>query len=187
MNELNVGPKLTDGCLQDNYRSFDERQQELRAINTSEADNARRRRNSPFSDFYQTNRGHSKELLWLAINQPKAHGILILLLEHMDEYNALMCSYQVLQDALNVSYKTISRGIAVLKEKGFIAIFKSGTSNVYVVNNRLAWSSWGTNVPYCKFPANIILSAAENKEQYEKSKIKQLSLINEAERTQVNE
>lgn len=52
-------------------------------------------------------------------------------------------------------------GTAILIKEGFIYICKSGTSNIYVVNNDLTWNSWGNNVQYCEFPANIVLSACE--------------------------
>ena len=60
-----------------------------------------------------------------------------------------------------------------MKEKGYIAVFKSGTSNVYAVNDKVAWNSWGTNYAYSKFPANIILSISEQEESIQ-TKLKNL-------------
>ena len=63
----------------------------------------------------------------------------------MDNYNAVICSYQVFQEALGMSGRTVSRAIKYLKDNGFIYIYKSGSSNVYIANKNLVWRSWGTN------------------------------------------
>lgn len=166
----------------DNIRTFDERARELELQKKAEEDARKRAKQSPYGNWYQFNREHSKEMIWLAGKYPKAHQILLFLLDQMDDYNAVMCSYQVFQEALEISKQTITRSIKVLKDKGFLAVLKSGTSNVYIVNDDLAWGSWAVNKPYCKFPANIILSATENQEYIlEKNKIKQISIKDEVE------
>ena len=33
--------------------------------------------------------------------------------------------------------------------------------NVYTINPKIIWKSWGKNIKYCEFPANIIISKAE--------------------------
>ncbi len=118
---------------------------------------------SPFSQFYQVNKNHSDELIWLVKENRSAYCILLFLTNHMDKYNAVMCSYTVLQEALGVSPATIRRAIKLLKENGYIHIYKSGTSNVYVLNPDLVWNSWGNNKQYCQFPVNVILSKSEQK------------------------
>lgn len=60
---------------------------------------------------------------------------------------------------------TVARCVKYLKDHGFLYVYKTGTSNVYVANKNLVWNSWGNNVEYCEFPANIILSASEQEER----------------------
>src|SRR5690625_7587873 len=72
-----------------------------------------------------------------------------------------MCSYKVLQEQFSVSSDTIRRAIKLLREKQYIDVYKSGTSNVYAVNKQIAWNSWGSNFKHGKFSANIILSDNE--------------------------
>jgi len=150
--------------INSNTVSFEERQKELDEKEKFEEEERKREKQSPYRKWYQFNLDHNKDMMWLARNASKAHLILLFLLEQMDGYNAVMCSYQVLCDALNIGRTTASQAVKILKDKGFIAVLKSGTSNVYVVNSDLAWKSWGKNKQYCKFPANIILSATENTE-----------------------
>lgn len=165
--------------LNENSRTFTERQKELEQIDQRNKEDQEREKYSPYSNWYQFNRDHSKAMIQLATKHPKAQAILLFLLEQMDNYNAVMCSYQVFQEALQISQVTVARSVKILKDQGFIAILKSGSSNVYIVNDDLAWSSWGKNKKYSKFPANIIISAEENIDYYiQKQNIKQINIKN---------
>lgn len=179
MHTLHVGEHSRDGMnvFSDSHVTPEERMLMLEQLEYAETEERLREKKSPYKKWYQFNKEHSKEMIWLATNHPKAQGILLFLLEHMDGYNAVICSHQVLSEALAISTKTVARAIKVLKECGFIAVLKSGTGNVYVVNNNLAWSSWGTNYKYCQFPANVVLSAGENKEFLEQVKTTQIKQV----------
>lgn len=157
----NISVSNTREIMNPNSLTFDERQMELEKQAEAEKLARKKMKNSPFSNFYQFNREHSKEMIWLATNYPKANGILLFLLDQMDDYNAVMCSNKVISEALGIGRTTVSTSIKVLKDNGFITIYKSGTSNVYAVNKELAWSSWGTNYKYAKFGAKIIISQSE--------------------------
>ena len=86
--------------------------------------------------------------------------------EHMDGYNALMASYRVFEDYTGKSSRTVTRCIKDLYDGGYIDILKSGTSNVYIINQAIAWTSYGNQKQYCKFNGNILISASENKDYY---------------------
>lgn len=147
-----------------NEVSFEQRERDLRAQERAEQEELKRERKSPFKAFYQVNKEHSEDLMWLVKTNPNAYRILLFLFDHMDKYNAVMCSYQVFQESLEISRATASRAVKLLKSKGFIAVLKSGTSNVYIANPDLVWNSWGNNMLYCEFPANVILTASEQEE-----------------------
>lgn len=179
MSMLQVGTKTDNSILLDDHRTFEERQIEIEKMKAAEEKTRKMEKQSPYKNWYQFNKAHTKNAIWLASNHPKAYAILLFLLDQMDEYNAVMCSYQVLQEALEVSQVTVARSVKILKEKGFVAILKSGTSNIYVINDDLAWSSWSTNKKYCKFPTNVVLSATENQDyldKVEQAKFKTLSV-----------
>ena len=108
-----------------------------------------------------------KQKLIVQLKHPKAAAIISFLVDQMDNHNAVMCSYKVLEEVLGVSSETIRRNIKILKENGYIAVLKSGTSNVYAVNDSIFWKSWGNNKQYSKFPANIILSLSEQEKDYQ--------------------
>ena len=128
------------------------------------------------SDFVQLYRNHITEVRWLLKKNPLACEIFLFLLEHMDTSNALACSSALLEDYFEKSRTTIFRAIKVLKEEGFVHTLKLGTSNVYIVNQDIAWSSWNNKKEYCKFEGKILVSRKENKDyaykkNFEKPKI----------------
>lgn len=148
-----------------NEISFETQKRLLEQQEQEDLEKLKKERKSPFNNFYQINADHSEELIWIVKENPNAFRVFLFLLDHMDKYNAVMCSYQVFQEALDIGRTTASTAIKFLKKHGFIYVYKSGTSNVYVTNPDIAWKSWGNNRKYCEFPANIILSASEQEER----------------------
>ncbi len=148
-----------------NEVSFEQRARDLAEQEREEQKALANSRKSPFSRFYQVNKDNSEYLRSCLKENPKALEVLFFIFDHMDKYNAVVCSYKVFQEALGISAKTVQRSIAYLKEHGFLYVYKTGTSNVYVANKDLVWNSWGNNVEYCEFPANIVLSASEQEER----------------------
>lgn len=127
------------------------------------------KKKSVFKQFYQLNKANAIYIESAIAENPKAMRLLLFFFRHMDDYNAIMCSYKVIQEVLGVSRQTASNAVKYLKEKGFIYIYKSGTSNVYVANKNLAWKSWGNNWKYSKFPSNILISSSEQEDNLKKA------------------
>lgn len=115
-------------------------------------------------DFIQFYRNHIDNVTKLAREQPKAYDLFMLLCKNMDGTNALCASNIVLQELLHCKKATVCRAVKYLKDNGWVCILKSGTSNVYIVNPDVAWTSYGNQKEYCKFQANILLSSSENNE-----------------------
>ena len=149
--------------------SFKQRAMDLIAKEQEELEELKRQKKGPFARFYQVNKDNSEYLRSCLKENPKALQVLFFIFDHMDKYNAVVCSYKVFQDALDMGQATVARSIKYLKEHGFLYVYKTGSSNVYIANKDLVWNSWGNNREYCEFPANIVLTASE---QEERSKIK---------------
>lgn len=148
-----------------NEVSFEQRARDLQVLERKEQEQIAKIRKSPFSSFYQVNKDNSEYLRSCLKENPKALELLFFIFDHMDKYNAVICSYKVFQEALGMGQATVARAIKYLKEHGFLYVYKTGTSNVYVANKDLVWNSWGNNVEYCEFPANIVLSKSEQEER----------------------
>ena len=128
------------------------------------ADNIKQQeKNGNFVQFYRDN---MQAVAKLAGKNPTAFQIFMFICEHMDGYNALMASYQVFMDYTGKGRTTCSNAIKYLYDNGYVDILKSGTSNVYIINQAIAWTSYSNQKQYCKFNGNILISASENKDYY---------------------
>lgn len=169
MAELAVG--ANHNVLNPNSVTYEERQRQLENQDKKEKEARERAKKSPFKNFVQVNKDYYKAEDWLMAKSPIAYRIFKFLINGMDDYNAVICSYKVLQENFGVSQDTVRRAIKLLKEKQYIEVYKSGTSNVYAINKNIVWNSWGTNYDYAKFGANIILSESEQEKSVQ-AKIK---------------
>lgn len=169
MDTLFVGDN--SDILNPNSVTFSERQQQLEQEKRYEEEVQQRAKKSPYDRFVQVNKDYYKAEDWLMAKSPIAYRIFKFLINNMDSYNAVICSYQVLQEAFDVSSSTITRAVKLLRDKKYIDVYKTGTSNIYSINKNIVWNSWGTNFEYAKFGANIILSESEQEESI-KAKIK---------------
>lgn len=97
------------------------------------------------TDFVQINLERQKEIRALANENVNSFLVFSFMMEHMDVYNELMCSYKVLQEALNIKRTTASNAVQLLVNRGFVIIKKLGISNVYVINDDIVCKSYGKN------------------------------------------
>jgi DNA-binding transcriptional ArsR family regulator len=161
-----------------------EREKELRlreierqqAEEQSQREQAKKNRN-----FVQIYRDNMPEIRWLMNKNGTAAGILFFILEHMDGKNALACSYTVFEDYFDVSKATVTRALKLLRDNGFIGVLKMGTSNVYVVNTEIAWTSWNNQKEYAFFEGNILVSRKENKDYAYRNQFDRFKLLRERE------
>ena len=133
-----------------------------------------RQKKSPFTKWTQQNNDEEAQeaRYWLMKKSPIAYCVMDFLASNMDRYNAVICSYRVMQEKFGYSRAALSEAIKLLKEHNYIDVKKTGTSNIYILYKRLYWISWGTNYAYAQFGANIIISASEqDKETQEEVKL----------------
>ena len=147
--------------------TFEQRQADLDAIQKAEQDARERERKSPFSHFAQLNLDQTHALIHLTRKSPRAAEIFLFLVQRMDNYNAIVCSHTIFEEALGMSRATVARAVKVLKDSGFIDIRKSGTTNVYLINKEIVWKSWGTNYKYAEFGAKVLIAESEQEQETE--------------------
>lgn len=180
-NEIVVTANKTFSVDDDGKRSFKQREEELAKLNKQDKEINKKKKNSPYTNFLQVNKDTYKKEDALMKENPLAYRVWRFLAQNMDNYNALMVSYTVLTGMFEVSRTTMYRAIKILEEGEYVKITKSGTSNIYSLNDEMVWSSWGTNLKYSKFRANVIIAESEQTEE----KQKQIKLKSEK-HTQVN-
>jgi Fe2+ or Zn2+ uptake regulation protein len=133
------------------------------------------------ANFVQLYRDNMPEMRWLMTNHAFASSLLFFILEHMDNRNALACSYSVFEDYFEKSRMTIYRAIKLLQENGFIDVLKMGTSNLYLVNADLAWTDSNSNKKYAKYDGKILVSKKENKDYEYRSQFDRFKTLKERE------
>jgi Fe2+ or Zn2+ uptake regulation protein len=132
-------------------------------------------------NFIQLYRDNMPELRWLMNTHAFASNLLFFILEHMDNKNALACSYAVFEDYFGKSRTTIYRALKVLEDNGFLDVLKMGTSNVYLVNEDLAWTDSNSKKKFAKYDGKILVSKKENKDFEYRSQFDRFKSLKERE------
>lgn len=116
------------------------------------------------NDFIQFYRNYIDEISALGDENYVAFKLFMFITKHMDPNNSLCVSMKALQEILGYSRQTLSKAVKYLKDKGWLCVLKSGTTNIYILNPEIVWTSWANQKQYCKFKTNVIVSASENAE-----------------------
>lgn len=75
----------------------------------------REARKSPYEDFIQLNNNKIGSLIDLVDKNPQAMKVLLFIMQNMDGYNALVCSYAVLEERFKISHATVWRHVKISK------------------------------------------------------------------------
>lgn len=168
--DKNTGEVIELPRLGHNDCPYEKRMEDIQAVEEAKEREIKELKASPFDDFAQMNLKHTKDWIALSRKNHTAAEILWFLISKADRYNAIVCSNQVLEEALGCSRITIWRAVNLLKECNFIDIKKSGTTNVYLINKDIAWKSWGKNYKYAEFGAKVLIAESEQEEIKVKTK-----------------
>ncbi len=112
-------------------------------------------------DFVQVYRKHIADIANLGRIDPLALAIWLWIVERMGSDNALVCSMTPIVEHFKKSRQTVSKKISFLKKSRYLDIFKSGTTNIYVINAELAWTTNAERRTHAEFRASVVLSASE--------------------------
>ena len=96
--------------------------------------------------------------------------------------NAVTVSNEALAKILGVSKRTIARATKHLKDKNYVQVIKVGTSNTYVVNERVAFAGTAGQRK-AVFSATVVAHETEQEEGWnEVKKLKAVPIIYDDER-----
>lgn len=120
--------------------------------------------NTGFSQVYDR---HWATFRALVDDYPTALKVFTWLIEKADRRNALVASYATMSKGLNLAERTIRNSVGYLKEKNLITVLKSGTTNVYVLNDQIIWKDTADRKDkFSQFSAEVIITASEQEEPY---------------------
>lgn len=124
------------------------------------------KRNANFVQFYEDN----LELLGqMSAENPTALRVLLWLIRMMDDRNAIVTSQVAISEVLSLHRNTVSNAITYLKTKKAIAVFKSGTTNVYAINEQIAWKEEAELKKYAHFSAKVYIVGSEQEPDYQRT------------------
>lgn len=124
----------------------------------------------PDGTWVQTERAAHEKWSKLINSHPKAASLMHVIVGNMGRHNALVSSIPNLQRMMGCSRNTIIRAIAILREQNWIEVRQlgaAGTTNVYIVNDRVAWSGARDGIRYSLFSAAVLVSDDEQPDQAE--------------------
>lgn len=155
-----------------NQELLEQEQKELEAIERAKKNN----------NFYMVFKEDGSPIVRELIKtNPRAAELFLFLCEKSDRTNAFIASGKALASFLETSEPTISRAIKILKDKNLIDIFKTGSTNVFVLNPDVVWSAWKTGKKSCLFGNAKVLLSVEEQDKYMQKRINVMFAKNQKE------
>lgn len=125
------------------------------SIGTDQGQTARNRR---FTKVYE--RGW--EALSGLLDNRAAAKLYVFLADKCGHDNALVCTYDVLAEELEMHERTIRRAVRDLETRKHIVVAKVGTANCYILNPDEIWKTADENKRFCGFRTRTLVSTKLN-------------------------
>jgi len=116
-----------------------------------------------------------KAMRLLTKANPMAANVFYLFMQYMDKSNCLIVSMATIGSKLDISRPTVYRAVKYLKENRYIAVLKSGTTNVYCLNSDIVWKDNGDKRLEALLYGAVLLSLDEQEKPVKENK--QLRLV----------
>jgi hypothetical protein len=124
----------------------------------------------PSGTWVQVERAAMERWSKLAVSNPRAAAVMMLMTSQMGRNNALVASQATLAKMAGCGLNTLKRALAVLKEGNWIEVRQigpTGTACAYIVNDRVAWSGKRDGIRYSLFSAAVLVSDEDQPDQAE--------------------
>ena len=89
----------------------------------------------------------------------------------MDKTNALIISYDAMEELFGKSRTTLWRYISFLVDEKVIEVHTTGQSNIYCINASLAWAQTEELKRFARFNASVVISEKEATTKYVTTRI----------------
>lgn len=114
--------------------------------------------------WLQTERAAHEAWAKLISEAPKAAQMMHLLVARIGDHNAVVISQKNLIRLMGASRPTVQRAVKKLKDDLWIEVRQigdRGTTNAYIVNDRVAWLGKRDGIRYSLFSAAVVISDDE--------------------------
>lgn len=109
--------------------------------------------------WVQTDRRAHEAWGRLVHESPRAAALLHVLVAHMDQSAAVVCSYAALASMSGMSHATVRRAVADLRAGRWVQTIQlggKGGAQAYVVNSAVAWAAPRDQLPRAVFSARVV-------------------------------
>jgi len=107
---------------------------------------------------------------------PTAGAIFIEMTKYMDASNGLIVSMAALGARVGKTRQTVAKACKFLKENKYIQVYKTGSSNVYVLNANIVWKDKHHKRVEAELYCNVLLNLNEQPNDIQE-KARQLRLV----------
>lgn len=119
------------------------------------------KRGNRLQGWLQSDKAAHKAMWMLGVKHPTALAVLHFMVSKMQRgTNGVVMSASALSSEMGVSSRTIQSTIAVLRDSKFVQVLKTGNTNVYIINSRVAWQGERGH-RYASFNAHITVEENE--------------------------
>ena len=125
---------------------------------------------SSSGNWVQTERAAHEAWAALMRKSPRAAELMHLLVARVGKHNAVVISQDTLAKLMGKSKRTVIRAVIDLAEANWVEVRqvgKSGTTNAYIINDRVAWTGKRDGIRYSLFSAAVVLSEDEQPDRHE--------------------
>ena len=117
--------------------------------------------------WLQSDKDAHKMMWQLGLKHPSALAVLHFMISKMSRgANGIIISAPALARQVGLSERTVKAAVAVLRESQFVQVLKTGNTNAYIINSKVAWQG-ARGLRYASFNAQILVDEQEQQETVE--------------------
>lgn len=120
--------------------------------------------------WVQTDRKGHEAFSQLILRKPRAAALMHLLISRMGEHNAVVASRKNLARLMDCHPNTVDKAIEDLVNRNWVEVRQTGgtgSTNAYIINDRIAWSGKREGIRYSLFSASVLVSDDDQPDQLE--------------------
>lgn len=124
-------------------------------------------RGNPSQGWLQSDKSAHKQMWQLGLKHPMALAVLHFMISKLQRgTSGIIISAPALARQMNISERSAKSATAILRDMKFVQILKSGNTNVYIVNSRVAWQG-NRGMRYASFNAQLLVDEQEQTKSIE--------------------
>lgn len=127
--------------------------------------------------WLQSDKSAHKNMWQLGLKHPMALAVLHFMISKLNRgTSGIIISAPALARQMKISERSAKSAVAVLRDLKFVQILKSGNTNVYIVNSRVAWQG-NRGMRHASFNAQLLVDEQEQTKSLDEIMLENSELI----------